>query len=247
MMIREVVGFAGGLALAPLVAAGTLLRGGRLFHSSGVVYRAEVVTDAVSEAGDEVGGRLVGPALVRLSSGLWKGQDARRPDVLGLAIRFRSDPAVTAEAAEGDQDLLTATFRSVLSFLPALLTTDVRSFLWDDYYAGGLFDAGALGRVTLRIASPRIAAGSKSRLESLDMAVAQGLAIFELEARAARAGARYERIARIRLLERVELDQSELCFRPTRVGRGLVPRGLINAMRVVPYAVAQAMRSRHTQ
>jgi hypothetical protein len=245
MYIRELVGFAGGVLLAPLVAAGSLLRRGRIFHPDGVVYRAEVVPDAMSEAGQEVAARLAGPALVRLSSALWKVHKERRPDLLGASVRFRGEQKISPVAMSGDQDLLTATARSALLLLPAMFATNVHSFLWDDYYAIGQFDIPELGRVKLRLLTPRIGDGSLSRLESLEKAVAAGMAILELEAREARIGARYERIARIRLLERVDIDQSALRFSPFRAGRGIRPRGFINALRIVPYAVSQLVRPQH--
>lgn len=242
MNIRELVGLAGGALMAPLVAAGSFLRRSRLFHPDGVVYRAEVVADATSEAGQKVAARLAGPALVRLSSALWKGRKARWPDVLGAAVRFTSGTAVSPEAADGDQDLLAATARSGLLLGLAGLTTNVRSFLGDDYYAISVFRAAELGRVKLRLVTPHLTDRSLTRLESLDKAVAEGTAFLDLEARRTRLGARYQRIARIKLLERVTIDQEALRFSPFRAGRGIRPKGLFKTLRRLPYAVSQMVR-----
>ncbi|MEZ4302701.1 MAG: hypothetical protein R3B70_47700 [Polyangiaceae bacterium] len=245
MRILELLGFAGGALFAPIAAAGSFLRQARVFHPDGVVYRAVVTVDAQDGPAKEVAARLAGPALVRLSSALWKtsGGRARRPDLLGLAIRFRHDPTVSVIAEQGDQDLLFATMRSLLTFIPALFTTNVHSFLADDYYAVGLFDAAELGEVKWRLITPRIPGGEISRVEALEQAVLSGVAIFELQARDARAFAEYQPVARIRLVERVDVDQSALRFSPFRSGRGIVPRGFVNALRIVPYPASQLARA----
>jgi len=241
MSVRELVGFAAGVLLAPFAAMGSFVRRARLFHPEGVVYRAEVSPDTAGGAARDLADRLVGPALVRLSGGLWKGQK-EWPDLLGAAIRFRRDGAPTAKPEPTDQDLLFATARSAWTLLLALFTTNTHSFLWDDYYAIGVFDTPELGHVQLRLVPLRVPAGDKSRLASLEQAVAQGRAVLELQARPVLLGARYEPIARIRLIRRVDIDQEALRMSPFRAGRGLVPRGFLNAMRLAPYAAGQLAR-----
>lgn len=242
---RELLGFLAGAAVAPAAAVGSLVRRGRVLHPSGVVYRAQVVPVAAGDAAQEVAARLAGPALVRLSSGLRKGGAERHPDLLGASIRFRHDSAVSPMPGSGDQDMLFATARSALTLPIALLTTELTSFLWDDYYALGLFESAELGLSQWRLVTPRLASGGLSRDAALEKAVSVGAAVFELQARDARLGARYESIARIQLVERVEIDQAALRFSPFRAGRGIVPRGFIHAMRVLPYAASQLARPRH--
>ncbi|MEZ4307580.1 MAG: hypothetical protein R3F14_05985 [Polyangiaceae bacterium] len=127
MRILELLGFAGGALFAPIAAAGSFLRQARVFHPDGVVYRAVVTVDAQDGPAKEVAARLPALQLVRLSSALWKtsGGRARRPDLLGVAIRFRHDPTVSVIPEQGDQDL-PATMRSLLTFLPALFTTNAQ-------------------------------------------------------------------------------------------------------------------------
>lgn len=242
----ELLGFAGGFVLAPFIAAGSYLRCARVLHPDGIVYRAEVTVDARAGAARAVAERLAGPALVRLSSALFRRTEGRatRPDLLGVAIRFKDDPAVSVVPELGDQDILFATLRSVLTLLPALLTTRTSSFLLDDYYAMGVFDAAELGRVRLRLVSPDIPSGELSREEALEQAVRAGRAVFELEARPARCGSRYQPIAQIRLLEQVHVDQAALRFSPFRTGRRIVPRGFLHALRILPYPASQLARKR---
>jgi len=40
----------------------------------------------------------------------------------------------------------------------------------------------------------------------------------------------------------VNIDQAALRFSPFRTGRGIVPRGLIHASRIVPYPASQLAR-----
>lgn len=247
MRLEELMGFATGVLIAPAAALGSTLRRGRVFHPEGVVCRAQVTPSVNSGITGDLAQRLAGPALVRLSSGLWKGKREMRPDVLGAAIRFRRDTTVTAQAGPDDQDLLFSTFSHIPLLGLALLTTQVHSFLWNNYYAVGLFEAPDMGLVKLRLASPRIPPGTGSRIQSLDTAMANGLAVFDLQIREARIGSMYRSLARIELTERVAVDQEELRFSPFRNGRGIVPRGFVNAARIAPYAASQAARPDRTR
>ncbi len=242
MKLEEMLGFATGVFLAPAAAAGSALRRGRVFHPDGVVCRAMVTPVSAVGGTAELGARLAGPALVRLSSGLWRGETPRTPDLLGAAIRFRRDPSVSAAPGPDDQDMLFVTASHVPLLGIALLTTMVQTFLWDDYYAIGLFEAGDLGLTKWRLASPRIPPGTAGRIDSLDRAIANGLAVFDLQVRRAHLGSMYESVARVELEERVHVDQEALQFSPFRNGREIVPRGFINAARIAPYAASQAVR-----
>lgn len=247
MRVLELLGFAGGALIAPFAAAGSYLRRARVVHPDGVVYRAEVTSAAPDGPAHDLALRLVGPALVRMSAALWRRRDgrARKPDILGAAIRFRSDPAMSVVPDPDDQDLLFATFRSPFLALPALLGTDARSYLFDDYFAVALFEVPELGLVRWRLRSPRIRSGELTREEALEQAVHNGEAVFELQVRDARMGARYEPVAHIRLTERVHVDQAALRFSPFRSGRHILARGLLNALRILPYPASQLARPMH--
>ena len=242
MKLGELMGFAAGVMFAPAAAVGSALRRGRVFHPSGVVCRATVTAAQGAGPAAELGARLAGPALVRLSSGLWRGQTERLPDVLGAAIRFRRDASPSAEPGPDDQDLLLNTFSHIPLIGVALLTTMVQTFLWDDYYAVSVFEAGDMGLTKWRLASPRIPPGTGGRIAALDSAIANGMAVFDLQVREAHLGTRYQSVARVELEARVDIDQEELRFSPFRNGRGIVPRGFVNAARIAPYAASQAVR-----
>lgn len=244
MRMGEILGLVAGAVVAPVAAAGSFVRRGRIIHRHGVLYRAEVVPEATCGAELDVGQRLAGPALVHFTSALWPLDEARRPDVLGLSVRFRSDAAPSALPAAGDQDLLFATVRRAWQLLPALLTTNVQSFLWEDYYALAKFDAGELGLVKWRIITPRIPGSGASRAQGLEDAVKAGAAVLQLQVRSVRPGALYVPLARIRLLERVAVGEEALRFSPFRAGREIVPRGFLSSLRILPYAASQLARPR---
>ena len=82
------------------------------------------------------------------------------------------------------------------------------------------------------------------RVERLDADIAAGRAKFILEAREAPGpdGAGAQRIAELRLVERLPADDPTFKISMLRTGRGLVPTGLRNGVRVIDYPVSQLAR-----
>src|SRR5262245_6871606 len=121
-----------GLLLAPV----SLARRARMFHTEGVLYRAEAVARSPSPAAQ----RLEGPALLRFSGAWWRRR--QWPDVLGIAVRFCASASASAgtgaepcaETAPGDQDLIFATVRRPWTAPLAPLSTRVHDYLANDYY-----------------------------------------------------------------------------------------------------------------
>src|SRR3982751_2365306 len=107
-----------GVLLTPVTFAFLVRnRFARAFHPDGALYEAKFV--ALAREGDF----LAGPALVRLSATMTRG-DAEKPDVIGLVVRFGA-PSGKEGGAGGvtrvprdAQDVLTATFDG---FRPAQL------------------------------------------------------------------------------------------------------------------------------
>jgi len=232
-MWSEIVGRALGFVLAPLTGGVSLVRRSRMFHPEGVVYRAEVAPLSADPASP----RLAGPALVRFSGAWWKRREW--PDVLGLAIRF-GDPGAPAP---DDQDLLFATIRRPWTMPFAPLATHVHDYLANDYYGVSPFDVAGLGRRYLRIVPTRGAAGrADDRASRLAAEVARGAVRLELQVSVTpRIG--YTPFAELRVVSPLGgVDQAALRFSPFRDGRGIVPRGLVHAMRLGAYRASQAMR-----
>lgn len=235
-----------GAGLAPLAALGSLVRRARILHPDGVVYRAEVTEVATTDAAlARLGKALAGPALVRFSSAWWK-RGPELPDVLGLALRLRSDETVSAEPGPRDQDLLFATIRWPLTTLLAPLSTDAHSFLHDDYHGVSPFRVEGLGRVKLRLRTPHRGSDGQSREQALASAVASGRAELTLQVRRLGLG-RYRDVAVVRLRAPVLVDQEALRFSPFRCARGVRPVGFIHALRRATYAASQLARPSRTR
>ncbi|WP_437577867.1 hypothetical protein [Sorangium sp. So ce887] len=246
MRIFEAMGRAIGGALSPFVWQGSLVRGARLFHPDGVVYCAGVKALAMEGEVGALAQRLAGPALVRLSGGIWRwrgGKGERRPDVLGVAVRFRTSEEVTPAASAGDQDLIFLSARR-LSLLPiAMFTTRRRDFLDNDYYAQLPFDVEGFGRAKFRLVPLRASTTKGNRRERLERAAAAGLALLRLEVRRGGARARWMAVADIELYEPVDIDQNTLRFNPFQTGKGIVPSGLLQATRLATYAASYLGRT----
>jgi hypothetical protein len=235
----EVLGGLLGALLAPLAALGARLRGGRVLHPDGVVCAAEVVATTDDPALVDLARRLAGGALVRLSGALWREVDA--PELLGCALRLRGDRPLTVEVAPQDQDLLFATMRTPWSLPLAMLTTERHDYLHNVYYTVGCLDAERLGPVELRLVPLPQAAIDGSRDERLAAAMSAGHARMRLEL-CRRGRGSWHTLCELRLRERLELVDPELCFSPYQTGQDLRPRGLLHAMRGPTYRAGQAQR-----
>jgi hypothetical protein len=246
MGLREATGRAIGGVLAPAAWVASLTRGARVFHPDGVVYFAEVKALSCDGAVGDLAQRLEGTALARLSGGVWRYRGAKSewlPDVLGVSLRFRSSLEISPLASTGDQDLLFLSFR-YLPLLPlAMLTTNRRDFLANDYYAQLPFHVEGLGRVEFRLIPLRAASVEGDRRERLARAAAAGLAVLRLEVRKTGRPREWMPVVDIVLREQVEVDQQVLQFDPFRSGKGIVPVGLLQNVRLVTYAASYLGRT----
>ena len=230
-------GLAAGYALAPITALVSWLRRARMFHPDGAVYRATVtVAESAPPDLQIVGRRLAGVALVRLSGAWWRAP-REWPDVLGMAVRWGPpDP----------QDLLLATIRFPWTTPFAPLATDVRSFLWNHYHAVSPFVVPPVGRVKLRMKSPRIRNGRGGpRIAHLARELEAGRATWTMEARRLAPPfflRRWEPVARLTLQRRETIDQAALRFSPFFTARGLRPFGFVHGLRAATYAASQRAR-----
>lgn len=242
--VAERFGYLGGRLLAPLTSAVSRARQARMFHPEGVIYEAEVVACGQSPDLNAIGERLSGSAIARLSSAWWRGKEW--PDVLGFALRFRSPDSQPLAPSAADQDLLLATVRFPWTTPFAPLATRFTTFLWNHYHAVSPFEVSGLGRVKLRLRSPRIENSEKlPRAEHLRRATAEGRAHWVLEARRLERPPllrTWEPVAEVRLTRPIELDQAALRFSPFRSGRGFEPVGFVHYLRVAAYAGSQRAR-----
>ncbi len=91
----ETIGKGISVLVAPLAALGSFLRGARLVHTHGEVYRADVSDDATVGAQRTLAQRLAGPAIVRLSAS---------GGALGVAVRFGTPPVSVPAPGTAFQD-----------------------------------------------------------------------------------------------------------------------------------------------
>jgi hypothetical protein len=260
------LGWLAGLVSSPATGLISALRRSRMFHPSGLLFQAEVEAVPGSAAAAGVAARLVGPALVRWSSALWKegathggkrdGKRAERPDVLGCAIRFSQAPLGTQPKPE-DQDLLLATIQRPWSMPFAPATTRQHDFLANYYYGVSPFQVPPLGRIEWRLVPEAPRRGelqlpaSMTRAERLAAALQAGSAHLLLEWAPYSGPLRrpaaelFTPLVRLALTAELELDQEALRFHPFRMGRGIEPVGFVHAMRRATYLTSQALRPGH--
>lgn len=239
---RSLIGLAGGVALAPLAAAGSYLRSARVFHPSGIVLRGVAVAAEDAGAAERaVAERLEGTVFARFSGAWWKTR--QWPDVLGCALRFSARSELGLAPGPGDQDLLLATIRHPLTTLLAPLSTWVSDYLSNRYFGVSPFRVSPLGRVKLRLSPEQPAPAGATRVRRMHDALAHGPIALTLEARPDRVGAAYLPVARIELYACLGIDPRGLRFDPFAAGRGLEPVGVVHALRVASYAASRRARA----
>jgi len=227
------VGLQVGKALSLVTGGVAKLRHARMFHPEGAVLTGKLT--ATTPQGKVFEGQVVG----RLSSAWWRG-GKEWMDALGLALRIQDSPEVTYTPGKTSQDLLFATIRSPWTTLLAPLSTTVRDFLQNDYYAVSPFDVPDFGRARLRLVSQNPEWPGATREEKLRNALAAGPLKFQLELQR-RKGQPWASVAKLTLDTLVPADQDKLRFSPFLNGRGVVPRGFVHALRVATYRTSQAL------
>lgn len=241
MSIDETIGRVLGISLAPLAFLASAIRGERIFHPDGVIYRGDVKAAAQDARLEPLAQRLVGTALVRLTGALWSWpQGRRRPDILGIAVRVRGKKDYTPKLLPGDQDLLFATASSLLGMPVSAFATDTGDYLDNTYHSILPFALADFGRVYLRLVPVTPAPPGPDRRQRLAHAVEKGKAQLRLELQAIDLGDAWLPLATIELRERMLLDDAELAFHPGTSAMGLVPEGLLQAVRPPVYAASEA-------
>jgi len=238
--LRERIGEVIGRWWAPPIYAIARLRDARMFHPEGRTFAGRAV--AVEGPLGSIGRQLAGRVLARCSPALSRS-GREWLDVLGVALRFRpgEGPPLDQHAALGDQDLLFATVWRPSVLLLSPLLTDASDFVGSRYWGTSPFSVHEHGRVMLRLSPVAPGCFAGTRDQRLCAAVAAGRAAWWLEARRTLTP-RWQRVARIALEREVELDDRELRFDPFRAGCGVVPVGLVHAIRREAYPASQRAR-----
>jgi hypothetical protein len=236
------LGLATGWLVAPLFALTSFARRARTFHPCGAVFHASATPHgAVPVTLQPLAERLAGPALVRFSAALWKNAQ-RIPDVLGCAIRLRNQADDSAQPADHDQDLLFATIRRPWTMPFAPLTTDVRDYLSNDYFAVSPFLALDASLKYFRLHPVHPATDHDSdRDVRIAREVEHGGAVLELACSDSPFGPWTELLS-VTLRRPAQIDGQALRFSPFRTGRGLRPYGFVHALRAGVYTLSQRAR-----
>lgn len=228
-----------GAGLAPITAALSSARHARMFHPDGVTYEGTTEPRSTEPELRALGERLMGKTLLRFSSALWR-DGHEWPDVLGVALRFGWG------SGQSPQDLLLATIRFPWTMPLAPLVTHFHSFLWNHYHAVSPFELPGIGRVKLRLRSPRLSnVTGISREQHLRHVTLAGRAVFELELRRMETSPlarHWEHVARVQLKVPCVTDQESLRFSPFNDAASLEPVGFVHALRYGAYAGSQAAR-----
>jgi hypothetical protein len=244
--VRERIGEFLGRSWAPAITAISTAREARMFHPCGHVYsgRAEAIVGGAYAA---LAAQLEGHVLARCSAALWKHSTGhelspRRFDVLGIALRFRRDQPITDhQPSPGDQDLLFATIRSPFTMVISPFTTDTSDFAANRYFAVSPFAILDGERVELRLRPAHPMKLEGPRDYRLWEAVRMGRAAWWLEARRTLTR-HWHTIVRVTLEAPLDVDQEALRFDPFRTGAGVVPVGLVHAIRRAVYPASQRGR-----
>lgn len=237
------MGLATGWLVAPVFGWISLARHARTFHPRGPVFHARVEPHAGAPTElRRLAEQLRGKALVRFSGALWK-HELRIPDVLGCALRLRHSDDENAAAAGDDQDLLFATIRRPWTMPLAPLTTDVRDYLTNDYFAVSPFRSRDVTQPFYLRLHPVAweRDGSGSRSARLEQAVRAGAVMLSLELGDHPFGG-WRPLAHVRLERAADVDGEALRFRPFRAGRGIEPFGFVHSLRVGVYRLSQLTR-----
>jgi hypothetical protein len=237
MNALESLGNTLGTVFSPLTFIGSHLRQARLFHPTGELFQAEVDSDA------ELVTPLKGSALVRISTSLWK-KGLELPDAWGCAIRFGWTPEEGAALSAWHQDLIFASFKRLIELPISPLTS-----------RGGDFTQNVLYSVVPSTWGPETV---RFRLEPENSRYSRGINRWERLAAWQESGRaeltlyytrfgfrdRWRKLARVRLLEKVEMDQNLLGFSPFHDGMGIRPAGLVNHIRRATYSASQRARAK---
>jgi hypothetical protein len=239
--VRELLGFVTGTAGAPASEASTRPRARSASHAAGSVYSADVrPAKKVKPPFVKIARDLSGHGVARFSSGIFP-QELGWPDLLGFAIRFRTDPA-GPEPLAGEQDLFLVTASRLWSLPLDAVRTDQSDYLRNTFHGLAPFEIDRVADMRVRLVPLHANGVGIDRDDRLRNAVAQGLAKFRLEVAPADDPGRVEPIVEIDLVEALAIDEHALRFSPFRTGLGLRPQGFIHFLRPATYGRGRAAR-----
>jgi hypothetical protein len=249
--------------LGPLFAKTSAHSDARTFHPDGLYFEGTVTSLDPPAPLASLAQRLVGSAVVRPSLGVHKaGTPDGKFDVPGFTIRLTTPGApIGAEPLPGDENFtFLADLKSLAYIFVAPFKTDQFDYLdpGNVYYPAIAYriaptaesDAEPTQDVALRVlpeaytpadASLAHPKNGADRDKKLMAAIQDHKAALRVEA-SLDGGKTWTPLVRISMDQTLPMDNEAFHYYPDLVGRGLIPQGVVNALRAEVYPDSQAAR-----
>lgn len=252
--------FIGKNVLGPIFAHTSDKSSARTFHPDGVYFEGKVTSLDPPAPFAKLASRLVGSAVVRPSLGAHKtGTPDGKFDIAGFTIRLTTTgAAIGPNPNPGDQNF---TFLAGLKSLANLATSPFTQNQFDYLDPGNAYypaiayriasasDGEPTQDISLRVvpepftpsdASLANPTNGDQREAKLRLAVQEHKAALRIEAKVK--GGAWTPLVRIAMERPITIDNEAFHYYPDLAGRGLIPQGVVNALRAELYPASQAAR-----
>lgn len=241
----EALGLWMGGLMAPMLAFGTWLRQGRIFHMKAIHFRADVkpVENVEAKFAELATNLAKNDAMARFSTNRTNHERALLPDIHGVSIRFGGDRSQNFDPRDDAQDLLLMTATSLLTLARGAIATNQKNFAADTYHGGAPFVVAGQPDMLLRlIPLNHVDTSGTDIFQNLRLAVEEGDVLFRLDTATMSQPDKWYPLVEIRLMTEVLVDDSRLALWPFRTGRGLEPQGFVQFTRQIPYLLCEYAR-----
>jgi len=248
--------------LGPIFAHTSASNDARTFHPDGFYFEGKVTSLDPSGPLANLASRLVGSAVVRPSLGAHKaGTPDGKFDIPGFTIRLTTTGApIGPNPNPGDENF---TFLAGLKSLANLATAPFTENQFDYLDPGNTYypaisyriapssatDSEPTQDISLRVvpeaytpSDPSLAkpTNGDQRDAKLELAVKEHKAALRIEGQVK--GGAWTPLVRITMDQPITMDNEAFHYYPDLAGRGLVPQGVVNALRAELYPESQAAR-----
>ncbi len=248
--------------LGPLFAHTSASSDARTFHPDGFYFEGTVTSLDPAGPLAKLAGRLVGSAVVRPSLGAHKaGTPDGKFDIPGFTIRLTTTGAAIGPNPEpGDENFtFLAGLKSLANLATAPFTENQFDYLdpGNTYYPAIAYriapssatDSEPAQDISLRVVpeafTPSDATlvkpkNGNQRDAKLKLAVQEHKAALRIEGQVK--GGQWTPLVRITMDKPITMDNEAFHYYPDLAGRGLIPQGVVNALRAELYPASQAAR-----
>jgi hypothetical protein len=248
--------------LGPIFAHTSASNDARTFHPDGFYFEGKVTSLDPKGPLAKLASRLVGSAVVRPSLGAHKtGTPDGKFDVPGFTIRLTTTgAAIGPNPNPGDQNF---TFLAGLESLANLATAPFTENQFDYLAPGNTYypaisyriapnsatDSEPTQDISLRVVPEAFTPSDATLVKptngdqrdaKLKLAVQEHKAALRIEGQIK--GGNWTPLVRITMDEPLAMDNEAFHYYPDLAGRGLIPQGVVNALRAELYPASQAAR-----